>query len=316
MNVKNKALAGLVISLMVSTGLAQAADLSFTAPVTVSVGGLNLTIKQGSAATSYVVGESTLTVSTTSGETFEVVSSDRYTLSTNSTTSVMVCSDSQSRVTVAGTATVIITPSSTVCTTPSTVGGGAVGGGSSGGSGSSGLGASTPAVTPATPAVSVGLATVVSPIKGAVEVQEVAVPTNGKIAVRTSLTNADDSVLVDISKNTKLTGLKAGQTLQAPVKTDVATVNASKARTLKSKTIDAAYDLDADKVKSNKTLKIQIALKESLATKGLRVYLLDETTGKTKTVFGSMNKKTGVFTARTKYLGGYTLVFTHPVGKK
>ena len=132
MNVKNKTLAGLVIASILSTGLAQAADLTFSAPVTVSVGGLNLTIVSGSTGTSYIVGSSTLTVSTTAGETLEVISTDRYTLATNSVTSVMVCSDAQSRVTVAGTATVTITPSATPCSTPvvSSSGGGG-GGGSS-----------------------------------------------------------------------------------------------------------------------------------------------------------------------------------------
>ena len=74
----------------------------------------------------------------------------------------------------------------------------------------------------------------------------------------------------------------------------------------------AAYDLDTDAVKSNKTVKMQVALGAMTDTKGLKAYLLDETTGKTKTLLGSYNKKTNVFTARTKYLGGYTLVFTLP----
>lgn len=145
MNMKNKILAGLVISILAGTSLVHAADVSLTAPVIVNVGGLNLTLTQGSTATSYIVGATTLTVTTGVGETFEVISTDRYSLSTNSTTAVMVCSDAQSRVTVTGSATVIITPSSTTCTTPTTGTGGSSSGGSSGGGSSS---PSTPAVTP------------------------------------------------------------------------------------------------------------------------------------------------------------------------
>lgn len=71
--------------------------------------------------------------------------------------------------------------------------------------------------------------------------------------------------------------------------------------------------MDTDTVKANKTVKVRVALGAMTDTKGLKAYLLDETTGKTKVVGGTYNKKTNVFTGRTRYLGGYTLIFVRTI---
>ncbi len=303
------------------------------AAATFNVNGIALTISAESNATSVIVGETTLSVVTGAGDTFTVTSGGNYEMATNSPTVKLSCLGTSTRIIVPASTTIVISPSGSTpnCSAGSSAGSG---GGSSGSSSPAPSSPATPAtpavpatpgVTPATPAVPATPATPATkividlpPIKGALEVQEVTLPTSGKIAAKTNLVNATGDVSIELAKNVKLTGLKAGQTLQAPVETDPATVSVVKATGLKKKSVVAAYDLDTDAVKSSKTVKIQVALGTMADTKGLKAYLLDEKTGKTKTVLGSFSKKTGVFTARTKYLGGFTLVFTlpTPVAKK
>lgn len=299
--------------LLLGVNMVSAADVTYSADTTVTVNSLNLTIDSGSLAAQMIIGATTLTITTGSSQQVTVRSSDKYTMS-SSPTLPLICTESGSRMVIPSSTTAVITPTSTVCTIPPQGNGSAV-------SPAAAVPATpatpaVPAVTPAIPAVPATPATTIvtdlPAIKGAVEVQEVVVPTNGKVAARTNLVNVVGDVSIDLSRNVKLSGLKADQVLQAPVETDPATVSTLKASTLKKKSVVAAYDLDTDAVKSNKTVKMQVALGAMTDTKGLKAYLLDETTGKTKTLLGSYNKKTNVFTARTKYLGGYTLVFTLP----
>ncbi|MCX6733223.1 MAG: hypothetical protein NTX63_00225 [Candidatus Peregrinibacteria bacterium] len=301
---------------LVGANMAAAAALTYSVNTTLTVNSLNITVQAGSVATQIVVGATTLTVTTGGSEEFTITSSDKYTFSA-SPSLTFTCSANESRMVVpSNTTNVVISPTSTVCTTPSL-------GGTPSSSGPAASPATpatpaTPAVSTVTPAVPATPATPATPaakvlpvFKGALEVKEVIVPTNGKVATKTNVVNDAKDASIELDKNVKLTGLKAGQTLQAPSATDAHMVDASKASVLKKKTVDAAFDLDADMVKANRTVKMQLVI-GALETKGLKVYLLDEKTGKTKTVLGSMNKKTGVFTARTQYLGGYTLIFTHP----
>lgn len=297
--------------------------LSGTA-ATFNVNGINLTINAESNATSVIIGETNLHVVTGVNDTFTVVSADRYEMGTDVSSVKLTCETTITKIIVPASTNISITP---VALAPNCN----LGGGGSGGfapaatTPSAPTTATVPSVTPVasaipatptTPAVPATPATQIvtdlPPIKGALEVQEVTLPKSGKVAAKTNLVNAVGDVSIELAKNVKLTGLKAGQTLQAPVETDPATVSVAKATGLKKKTVVVAYDLDTDAVKSNKTVKIQVALGAMTDTKGLKAYLLDEKTGKTKTVLGSFNKKTSVFTARTKYLGGYTLVFTLP----
>lgn len=293
--------------------MAIAADITYDAATTISLGSLSLTIGAGSTASSVVVDGGSMTVTTGASDSMTITGAANRQL-TSIPSKTYTCNATAATMTIGASETVTITPTANVCD---------VGGGNPAPAASPAATPAAPATpatptvapavpaTPATPAVKV--VTDLPPIKGAIEVQEVTLPTNGKIAAKTNLVNATGDTSIELSKNVKLTGLKAGQTLRAPVETDPATVSTLKASTLKKKSVVAAFDLDTDAVKSSKTVKMQVALGAMTDTKGLKVYLLDETTGKTKTLLGSYNKKTNVFTARTKYLGGYTLVFTLPV---
>ena len=110
-----------VLSLAVGISSAYAADLTWSADTTVTIGSDNYTIYAGSAATSMVVGATTLVVTVPASSTFTLASSDRYVLN-NDASLVPGCTFALSNLTINGSTTpgaVTITPDNTATCTVS-----------------------------------------------------------------------------------------------------------------------------------------------------------------------------------------------------
>ena len=121
---------GLGISLA-GASTAFAANISYSADTTVTIGSTDYTIVSGSEATAVAVGATTITVTVPSGSSFAFHSSNKYNLNNNSGIAI-ICGGSYSEVEIVGAVTsgaVVITPdTSTTCSTASGGGGGGGGG--------------------------------------------------------------------------------------------------------------------------------------------------------------------------------------------
>src|SRR3990167_4471291 len=131
--IKNKLKIGFLIvtlSIFIGSGSAMAADITWNAATSVTIGSDTYSISSGSEATSIAVGSSTVGVVVPTSSTFTFVSSDKYVLANVHDTGDVstVCNASTNTMTVTGPTTVTITPNSgSTCTLNS----GGVGGGSS-----------------------------------------------------------------------------------------------------------------------------------------------------------------------------------------
>ena len=131
--IKNKLKIGFLIvtlSIFIGSGSAMAADITWNAATSVTIGSDTYSISSGSEATSIAVGSSTVVVVVPTSSTFTFVSSDKYVLANVHDTGDVstVCNASTNTMTVTGPTTVTITPNSgSTCTLNS----GGVGGGSS-----------------------------------------------------------------------------------------------------------------------------------------------------------------------------------------
>lgn len=130
---KAKLLTALVLGLgisLVAESAALAADLTYSADVSVTIGANTYTIVTGSEATSVVVDTTTVTVVVPLASNFVFKSPNSYLLNNNQSIST-VCSSSDNTITVPGPVTVIITPDATSTCSYSSGGGGGGGGGGS-----------------------------------------------------------------------------------------------------------------------------------------------------------------------------------------
>ncbi len=127
--IKNKIKFGLFVLSMFSifglVGFANAADLSWTADTTVTIGSADYTIESGSEATSLEIGATTLTVTVPASSTFTLISSDKYKLNNDSTINY-TCGSTTSYLALTGLRTAIITPSTNICSGEASSSGGYV----------------------------------------------------------------------------------------------------------------------------------------------------------------------------------------------
>lgn len=100
--------------LFAQASIVSAAGLNYSADTPITVGGLNLTIRLGSAATSLIVRDTNLTIEVASGDTFTLVSPSRNAFTTlpvfNGT-----CIATENAVSIVGPVTATITPQPTTC---------------------------------------------------------------------------------------------------------------------------------------------------------------------------------------------------------
>ena len=297
-NIKQKlGLIALIASLSLSNAAFAAANVTYSVDTTLSVNGVNLTVKAASQASEVIIGATTLTVSTGAEQTFTIVSANKYQLSV-SPIRPMICTETTSSVVISGgISNVVITPTAVAATCPAS--GGATGGG---GGGSSVI--VTPSVTPA-------VTPVATPVGAFYDV-----PDTGKADVGVSIMDTA-KISLEILKNTMFSTDVKGQkkakytdTVVAPTFVDLTKV-AAKALPKNAKLLLAVQAVTTKQVKLSKmaTWTIPVAADVAAFKSKLKAYYVNANTGMPALVLGGkLNAAKTAYIVKAKNLGGLLLI--------